>query len=120
MSITADDLTAQPFTIEIKGKTLQAKPVKMRHALIMAKLGNIFNNLQEASDEDIERADKKFTEIIEELIPELKGVDLDMQTTVDILGKLMESVEPTDNQELKKSGVTFDDPKAPKSEGGST
>lgn len=120
MSITANDLSAQPFTIVIRGHTLTSNPVKIRHALIMAKLGSVFNNLTDATEDDIEKADKKFAEIIEELIPELKGIDLDMQTTVDILGELMSSMEPSDNKELREAGVTFDDPKAQTAEVGLT
>lgn len=124
MSITADDLAAQPRQITItrnnKEYMLTAQPVRMSHALLLTKAGKIFENASDASENDIDQAEKIFTRLINELIPELKGVDLDLQVTLDIISALMDTVEPTDNKELNEAGVKFDDPKADKSGGGST
>ena len=112
MSVTIEDLKPKPFTVNIKGLELQCKPLRLSHALIVAKVGNIFQD-SKASKQEIKQAEVDIDEVIVDLIPELKGIQLDMNLTIELIQQLMEHVEPADNKELKNKGVAFDtDPKA--------
>lgn len=113
MSVSIDDLQPKPFKVTIKGLELECKPPRLSHTLTLAKLGNIFQNTDKASKQDIVQAETDLDEVIGELIPELKGVNLDMSSTLDLVSQIMENIQPSDNKELEEKGVSFDtDPKA--------
>ena len=113
MSITIDDLRPKNFIISVQGLELDCKPLKMSHALIMAKLGDVFKNPKSATKDDIRQAEADLEEVIGELVPQLKGVELEMSVLMDVMTQMMEHVQPSDNRELKDKGVTFDEgPKA--------
>lgn len=113
MSVTIQDLQPKPFNVEIKGLTLECKPLRMSHALAIAKIGNVFENAKEASTQSMKQAERDMDEVIGELIPELKGVQLDIGATLQLITQMMEQIQPSDNKELDEKGVKFDtDPKA--------
>jgi hypothetical protein len=115
MSLTIQDLQPKPFTVVIKGVSLQCKPLRMSHTLTVSKVGEIFQNLSTASSDAIKQAEKDMDEVISNLIPELAGIELDMQATLDLITQMMESIAPSDNKELVDRGVEFNtDPKAEK------
>ena len=115
MALTIEDLQPKDFTINIKGVELTCKPLKLSHALMLSKIGDIFSNPQSATKAQIKQAETDLDEVIEEVLPELKGKQLDMMATFDVITKMMEQIEPTDNQQIKEKGVSFDaDPKAEK------
>ena len=112
MSVTIDDLKPKNFKLNIKGVELESKPLRLSHALSIAKIGNVFQDTKNASRDDIKQAEVEMDEVIAELIPELAGVPLDMAATMQLIEQLMEQVEPSDNRELKDKGVKFSsDPK---------
>jgi hypothetical protein len=108
------DLKPEPITIRIKNTTLEAKPPRLADALIMTKVGKIFENPENATDEQIEQAQASIDKVIAKLIPEVKDTELDLNTTMEILTQLLSGVEPEESKELRESGVQFDDPKAEK------
>jgi len=111
--IRVQDLKPKPFTVTVKGVELESKPLRLSHALTIAKIGNVFQDTANASQSDIKQAETDMDSVIEDLIPELKGVSLDMQSTIELIGQLMGEIEPSDNKELREKGVAFDtDPKA--------
>jgi hypothetical protein len=113
MSLNISDL--QPSNVEIKigNSTVTSKPVRLSHALILTQLGEIFQNPAKYSFEDIKKAETNIDSIFADLMPELTGTKLDMNTTINIISQLMDTIQPSDNQELSAKGVTFNnDPKA--------
>lgn len=107
MSITINDLSPKPFKVNIKGLELTSQPLRLSHALVLTKIGNIFQNIEGAKKAEITQAEKDLDEVIGELIPELKDVKLDMATTLSLIEQLMSTIEPDDNKELKEKGVSF-------------
>lgn len=114
MSVSINDLQPKKFKIEIKGVELEVEPLNLSQMLIVASAGKIFQ-AESPTKQQIINAGNDMQEILDEVIPELKGKKLDGQTTLDLIGKIMNSVEPDDNKELNERGVKFDvDPKAGK------
>lgn len=112
MSLSINDLQPKNIKITIRGVEITSKPLKLKHALQLAKVGVVFQDLQNASNQDIDLAEKSVTDIFGELMPELKSVELTVADTMTVLNQLMETIEPEDNKELDKLGVKFDkDPK---------
>lgn len=115
MPITIEDLEPKNFKINLKGLELDSKPLRLSHALMAAKLGNIFQNPDKVTKEQIKQAETDLDELIGELIPELSNKKLGMSTTLELLTQLMEHIEPADNKELREKNVKFDtDPKVPR------
>lgn len=113
MALNISDLQPKEFEIELKGQKTMCKPPKLSHVFILSKLGNIFKNSNDYTVDDINTAEKDLEYVFGELIPELKGVSLDMQTNIDIITQIMEHITPSENKELKEQGVQFGtDPKA--------
>lgn len=112
MSVSVNDLQPKSFKIKVNDVELTSKPIKLKHALILAKVGNVFENASSASNKDIESASDSIEEVLAELIPELKDIDLDMTITMEIMTKLLEHINPDDNQELIENKVSMNtDPK---------
>jgi hypothetical protein len=107
MSITINDLSPKPFKVNVKGLELTSQPLRLSHALVLTKIGNIFQNIEGAKKAEITQAEKDLDEVIGELIPELKDIKLDMATTLSLIEQLMSTIEPDDNKELKEKGVSF-------------
>lgn len=115
MSLTLEDLQPKEKEITINGVQLIAKPLKLSHALILTQLGEIFQNPKNASVDEIKKAEKNVENLIGDVIPELSGKELDMDTTIKIISELMKTIQPSDNAELIEKGVSFNaDPKAEK------
>ena len=115
MSLTIDDLQPKDIILNLNGVELTAKPPRLSHALILTQLGEVFQNATKASIEDIKKAEQNVDNLIADLIPELAGKTLDMNTTIEIISQLMDKIQPSDNAELSAKGVKFDsDPKVEK------
>ncbi len=113
MGLTIEDLKPKNFKVKIKGVELDCKPLRMSHTLIVSKIGEIFQNINISTKKEIKQAEVDMDEVIAELIPELDGVKLDMESVLELITSMMESIQPSDNKELKEKGVAFDtDPKA--------
>ena len=115
MGLSIEDLQPKNFTITVNGVQLEAKPLRLSHALTVSKLGNIFQSADKATSAEIKQAEADMDELVGELVPDLKGIPLDMSATMQVIEQLMASISPTDNKELSDKGVRFDtDPKAPR------
>lgn len=112
MSLTIDDLKPKNFKVVVKGVELESRPLRLSHALSIAKIGNVFQDTKNATRDEIKQAEVEMDDVVSELIPELAGVQLDMGATMQLIEQLMEHIEPADNKELKDKGVKFSsDPK---------
>lgn len=113
MGLSLEDLQPKPFIVKLKGHDIPSSPLKLSHALALAKVGEIFKSVQTATVEQLKDAEKSASDVIHELMPDLNGIDLDMNLTVEIMQQLMNNIEPSDNKELTSKGVKFgnDDPK---------
>lgn len=100
------------FTITVKGVELQCKPLRLSHALIVSKIGNVFQAPKDFNSKEIKQAEIDLDDVLTDLIPELKGISLGINDTVELITQLMDNVQPTDDKEVKDAGVRFDtDPK---------
>lgn len=110
--LTIDDLRPKEFTINVKGVELRCKPPRLSHVLTISKVGQVFQEPEKATADAIKQAEIDMDSVIGELIPDLKGVQVDVSATLEIITQLMEQVQPTDNKELADKKVQFDtDPK---------
>jgi esterase/lipase len=113
--LTIEDLKPKSFTVKVKGVELECKPLRMSHTLVISKVGEIFQNIGTVDKKQIQQAEADMDEVIAELIPELKEIQLDMQGTLDLITSMMENIQPADNKELTEKGVEFNsDPKVEK------
>lgn len=113
MAVSVDDLKPQPFKISVKGVEVTCSPLRLSHALMIARVGNTFQDPTQATTDQMRNAEREMDEIIAELIPELKDVRLDVAAVLEVVNQLMDHIQPADNKELKDKGVSFDtDPKA--------
>ena len=115
MALTIQDLQPKDFTVTIKGLSLNCKPPRLSHMLLLSKVGEVFSNIKDMDRKAITQAEQDFDYVVETLIPDLKGIQLDIQSIIDIITQIMEQVTPEENKELAEKGVKFDtDPKAEK------
>jgi hypothetical protein len=115
MALTVADLQPKEFKLTIKGVEITSRPPKLSHMLVLSKVGNLFQNINDAKREDILTAQEDFNWVVDELIPELKGTELDMQSSIDLITEIMKQVQPEENIQLAEQNVKFDtDPKVPK------
>ena len=113
MSINIEDLQPKSFEVTIKGQTTMCKPPRLSHIFILSKIGNLFQATDTASSTEVKQAEKDLDDVFGDLIPELKGVNLEMQAVIDLITQIMENVSPSENRELDTQGVKLDiDPKA--------
>lgn len=109
---TIEDLQPKSFTVTIRDVEITCKPLRLSHLLKIAKIGEVFKDAKSSTSEQISEAERDIDGIIDELMPELKGIQLGMQDVLDVIAQMMESVQPTDNKFLKDKGVEFaSDPK---------
>lgn len=114
MGTSITDLMPKNFTVKIGDVELQCKPLRLSHALIVGKIGDVFQNPKNYNSAEIKQAEKDIDVVIAELVPELKGVELGITELVELIPQLMTSSQPSDDKELRDAGVRFDtDPKAP-------
>lgn len=115
MSLTVQDLQPKNFTIKVKGVELDCKPLKLSHTLLVASVGDIFNNLSTSTPESIKKAEAEINSVIADTIPSLKDIELDGATTMEIITQLMQSTVPSDVKYLDENGVKLNaSPKAEK------
>lgn len=115
MALTIEDLKPKNFKIKVKDVEVECKPPRLSHTLVISKVGQTFQDVQKASREDILQAESDFDWVVGELIPELKGIDLDMQAIIDVITQIMEQIQPEESKILADKGVNFDsNPKAEK------
>ena len=111
--MTIEDLRPKNFSVTVKGVELQCKPLRLSHALIVAKIGEVFKDSKSATKQQINQAQIDMDEVITELIPELKGIELDISAVMELIEQMMNTIQPDDNKELSDKGVAFNgDPKA--------
>jgi len=122
MSVTVADLQPKPFKVSIKVKGTDEKvevdcsPLRLSHALQVSKIGNIFNDSANTTPQQLKQAEEDMDVVIAELMPELKGIKLDIGAIMEVIEQLMASVQPSDNKELREKGVNLEgsDPKTSK------
>lgn len=113
MSLTVEDLKPKPFKIKINGVELTSQPIRLSQALVLTRVGKLFEDSSSATKQEIKQAEADIDEVFTELMPELKDAKLDSGVSLEIISQLMDSIQPSDNKELKKRKVKFDtDPKA--------
>lgn len=108
-----NDLQPKPFKVKIQDRTYLCKPPRLSHRLIIGRVQPLFKamaDLEQGKQTDIPAEDLlKYEEdidvMIQSLIPELKGVTLDIIDLAEILGQIMDHMLPADSKELKDANV---------------
>lgn len=108
MSLNIDELKPKKFMITLGGQETECNPPKMSHLFMINKIGTVFRDPEKATKEQIVEADQYFSELVTDLVPELKGEDIDIQYKLDVLTQITERITPADNKELAEKGVSFD------------
>ena len=120
MSIASNDLQPKPFNINIKGNDYKCNPLRMSHRIIIAKISPLFAQFEiiangqeiEMSTEKIFELEKELDLLINNLIPELKNIELNIEDLANLIGLLMDSILPQESQDLKDAKVEVNnDPK---------
>lgn len=112
MALTIADLQPKEFKVIVKGVEVTCKPPKLSHMLVLSKVGNLFQNINDSNRQQILEAQEDFNWVVAELIPELKDTELDMQATIDLISEIMKQIQPEESKELAERGVKIDtDPK---------
>lgn len=115
MALTIDDLKPKSFKVNVKGVELECQPLRLSDALSLAKIGDVFSNSANYGRSDFETAEADLESVVGKLVPELAGVKLDINSSLELITQMMQTIEPEDNKELKDKGVSFEtDPKAGK------
>lgn len=100
MSINIEDLQPKSFEVTIKGQTTLCKPPRLSHIFILSKIGNLFQSPESASSTDVKQAEKDLDEVFGDLIPELKGVNLDMQSAIDLIEGIKRAIHRMHTTEI--------------------
>lgn len=116
MALSIDDLKPKKFKVNVDGVELMCSPLRLSHALVVAKIGDVLQNPKDKTSEEIKQAEKDMDDVIGELIPELKGIELDVNSIMSVVMQMTSNNNPSENKELKDKGVSFDseDPKVQK------
>jgi len=113
MGLTLEDLKPKNFTIKIEDIELTCSPLRLSHVLEITKIGKVMESPRDFSKNEILQAEKDMDALLAELVPELKDVALSVGHIMSIIEQVMETIEPSDNKELKEKGVDLNgDPKA--------
>lgn len=111
--MTANDLQPKPTKITIKDKEYLVQPIRMSHRLIIARVQPYFKeivNVYEGervslSSQEILELEKDFDVLVNDLIPGLKNVTLDVAEMIYIVNFLLEGTKPEDIKEAEDSNV---------------
>lgn len=109
--IDLDALQPQPVTLTFKGKTLTVNPPKTGDVLRLNTVARKINDLQGLLDEEIENILQNVQAKIAAVIPELKDENLNTAQLLLVIKIINEMALPPDAKELKKRGITVDNPK---------
>lgn len=121
--MTIDDLQPKGFKIKIRDTEYDCKPLRLSHKLILDKLKPFFQDIENAANEkelalsakDLISMESEIDVLIGDLIPTLSNITLGMEDLADILVQMINSVLPTEVQELKEAKVEVNsDPKVQK------
>lgn len=105
---TLDDLKPKPFKVSLKGHEFECKPLRLSHTLTVSRLAELFNDSGKITMKSAKAAEKDLDELIADLIPELTGVQLDLNDSMHLLTQMVNSVEPEESKELSEANVQFD------------
>lgn len=115
----ANDLQPKQLKITIQGKEYNCKPPRLSHRLIIGRIQPLFKAAEdmangkqtEVSAEDMIQYENDLDTMIQDLMPELKGVTLDITNIIEIISQLLEAMLPAESKELKDAKVEVNDPK---------
>lgn len=107
------DLQPKSFKVKIRDNEYNCKPLRMAHRLIIAKIQPFFEQLENLTlGKDVELSGKQILELeaeldalIQNLIPELGNITLDIEDISSILNQIMDSIMPDESKKLKEANV---------------
>lgn len=111
-----DTLVAAKKKIKIRGELVEIEIPSLEKLLQLSTLGRdlqeVQNGLESLTEEQqaakVEEAIARMRAAFEQLMPELKELNLNMDQLFALLNFVTKHAMPTENEELKKRGITLD------------
>lgn len=106
-----DTLVKPSKTIRLKGEAIVINPPSLEELLKLSKLGGAIQAKQtgkKMSEEEAVEAINSLRDAFAELVPELKGKDLNVEQLLALLDMVVKMAMPSDVSELEKRGITLD------------
>lgn len=110
-TLDLDALIPAPRIVKIDGNEIEVKQPATADVLKLGKVGQKLQAVNDLPDEEIEALTSSLKEIINRLIPELNGKDLNTAQLMTLLNMIVEMSMPPELEELKKKGITVNETK---------
>lgn len=110
-----DALVPPTAKIKFQNKEIEVQPPKTGDLLRLGALGRKVEDLADASDEVVDGVITDLTKLVQHIIPELEGVELNTQQLLGLVSLIGKMATPPEQKELDKAGITPNgstDPKA--------
>lgn len=101
-----DALVPQTAKIKFGGKEVEVQPPKTADLLKLGSLGQKVQNIADLPDEQVEQLIDDLTKLIQRIIPELAGTDLNTQQILGLVQLISDMATPPETKELDKRGIT--------------
>lgn len=111
-----DALVPPTATIKFGGKEIVVQPPKTGDLLRLGSLGKKIEDIADAPTEEVDALIVDLTKLVQKIIPELDGVDLNTQQLLGLVSLIGQMATPPETKELESKGITAaggnTDPKA--------
>lgn len=110
-----DALVPQTAKIKFGGNEVEVQPPKTADLLKLGSLGQKVQGIGDMPDAQVEKIIADLTALIQKIIPELAGTELNTQQILGLVKLISDMATPPDAKELEKRGITpagATDPKA--------
>ena len=105
-TLDLDALVPQTAKIKFGDKEVEVQPPKTADLLRLGGLGQKITNLSDLKDSEVERLIADLTELVQKIIPELAGHNLNTQQLLALVKLISDMATPPDAKELAKRGIT--------------
>ena len=101
-----DALVPQTAKIKFNGKEVDVQPPKTADLLKLGSLGQKVQNIADLPDTQVEQIIADLTRLVQKIIPELEGTELNTQQILGLVKLIGDMATPPDAKELEKRGIT--------------
>ena len=104
IDLDLDALAGKSSTIKIGGKTLEIMPPSVEKLFSLQSLAGKMQN----GEDGLDSALTEFKDIFIGLVPEIEGMDLNLNQYIALLEFLIDKSVPSDAKALEAEGITVD------------